>query len=235
MAKMTVLEMTQNILNDMDSDAVNSIDDTEESIQIAEIVRQSYYNLCALRDWPFLRTLTVLEGLADTAHPTTMLIPETVNKILWFKYNKKDVTYLDPKDFLDVIDKRTPTASIIDSNGYGLNRDPQYWTTYDDKYIVLDSRNSATDTTLIGSKSKIYAVLAPVWTAEDDFIPLMPEKMFSTLLASAKSTAFLALKQQANPKEESYASRGITRAQNESWRVDAGETGVYNKQDYGRK
>lgn len=235
MAKMTVLEMTQDILNDMDSDAVNSIDDNEESLQVANIVRQSYFNITSVRDWPFLRTKTQLEGLVDTTQPTTLVIPESLNKVLWFKYNKKDVTYLDPKDFQDIIDARTVLANVVDSNGYGLNHDPQYWTTYDDKYIVCDSRDSAIDTTLMGSKSIVFGVRVPTWTAEDDFIPLLPEKMFPTLLATAKSTAFLALKQQANPKEESYANRGMTRAQNEAWRVDAGETGSYSRINYGRK
>ena len=44
MAKMTVLEMVQDILNDMDSDEVNSINDTIEAQQVANTVRTVYAN-----------------------------------------------------------------------------------------------------------------------------------------------------------------------------------------------
>jgi len=42
MAKMTVLEIVQDILNDIDGDEVNSIDDTLESEQVAQIVKSTY-------------------------------------------------------------------------------------------------------------------------------------------------------------------------------------------------
>jgi hypothetical protein len=45
MAKMTLLEMTQSILSAMDSDPVDSIDETVESIQVADIVKESFTNL----------------------------------------------------------------------------------------------------------------------------------------------------------------------------------------------
>jgi hypothetical protein len=237
MAKMSLLEMTQNILNDMESDSVSSIDDTEESIMVAAIIKQAYADLCSIRDWPFLRTLGTLEGLADTDQPTTMRIPEGTNKIFWIKYNKKNVTYLDPKDFKDMIDARNVDADNVDADGYITDKDPTYWTTYDDKYVVFDSLDlddEITDT-LHQSKTAVYSVIVPTWTHEDDFTPLLPEKMFPTLLADAKGTAFLNLKQQANAKEETKARKGRIRAQNEAWRADAGETGTYNKTNYGRK
>ncbi len=237
MAKLTLLEMTQNILSAMDSDVVNSIDDTEESIQVAETVKESYYELCSIRDWPFLRTLTAFEGVYDTDNPTFMRMPTNMNKVLWVKYHGNNVTYMDPKDFKDMIDARTELADVVSADGYILNADPQYWTTYDDNIVVFDGLNLADEITdtLHESKSDVYGVVAPSWTHEDDFIPTLPEKMFPTLLADAKGSCFLNLKQQANAKEESRAKRGRTRAQNEAWRADAGETGTYSTTTYGRK
>lgn len=237
MAKLTLLEMTQNILNAMDGDVINSIDDTEESIQVAEIIKESYFELCSQRDWPFLRTLTTIEGLADTSRPTMMQMPTNMNKVFWIRYNKKPVTYLTPEEFKALIDAREALAGVVDANGYVLNRDPQYWTTYDDNILVFDSLNltdEITDT-LHESKTAVYGVVAPSWTHEDSFVPLLPEKMFPTLLADAKGSCFLALKQQANAKEEVKAKRGRVRAQNEAWRVDKGESGTYHNGNYGRK
>jgi hypothetical protein len=45
MAKMTLLEMTQDILSDMDSDEVNSINDSVESLQVAQIIKTTYFNI----------------------------------------------------------------------------------------------------------------------------------------------------------------------------------------------
>ena len=43
--KYTLLEMTQDILSNMSSDEVNSISDTTESLQVATIIKQKYFDL----------------------------------------------------------------------------------------------------------------------------------------------------------------------------------------------
>ncbi len=219
----------------MDSDDVNSIDDTVESAQVAEIVRECYEDLATQRDWTWLRSLTSFTGLADTSNPTKMLIPASVNKVLWVKYNEKEVEYLDPKDFKDLIDQRVEQTGVVDANGYVINADPQYWTTYDDNYATFDGYDSSTDTTLQTSKCDAYCVTVPTWTHEDSFTPTLPEKMFPMLLADAKGTAFLQLKQQANAKEEAKARRGRARFQNEAKRAKAQESFTNTSVDYGRK
>ena len=234
MAKLTLLQMCQDILNDMDSDPVNSIDDTDESLQVAQIVKTTYFNITSQRDWPFLRALSSLTGLADTNNPTKMQIPTTSNKIHWIKYNKKDVSYLEPKAFLDLIQDRDVADADIDANGYRTDQDPTYWTTYDDEYVIFDSFDSAVDTTLQSSKSSAYVTLIPSWTVDDAFVPTLPEKMFPTLLAAAKATSFSTLKQVANPSAEAFATRGIVRAQNEAWKTKQAES-KSNRINYGRK
>ncbi|CAB4170036.1 hypothetical protein UFOVP1528_46 [uncultured Caudovirales phage] len=233
--KLTLLEMTQSILNVLESDEVNSISDTEESLMVANIVKESYFDLITVRDWPFLGTLTTLTALGDTDNPTKMRIPVGVNKIDWVKYNKKDVTFLEPKDFKDMIDLRNVADDNIDANGYITNRDPLYWTSYDDDYIYFDSYDITDDDTLYESKSSMFGYTIPTWTHVDEFIPLLPDKMFPTLLADAKGTAFLVLKQQGNSKEESKARKGKIRFQNEAWRNENGEKGSYHNINTGRK
>lgn len=232
--KLTLLDMTQRILSSMDSDSVNSIDDTIEALQVAEIVRECYEDLITQRDWEFLKQLTQLTGLGDVNNPTKMGIPEGVNKIKWVKYNKKNVTYLDPKEFKDLIDNRTAQTGVVNSQGYIINADPVYWTSYDDNFIWFDGIDLSVDTTLQQSKSAAHCVMVPNWDHEDNFVPLLPEKMFPTLLADAKGTAWLQLKQQVNEKEEAKARRGKARHQNEAKRLEANEhttAGV----DYGRR
>lgn len=228
--------MVQDILNDMDSDSVNGIDDTTEASQVAQIVKTSYFKLVNSRDdWPFLRTLTTLTALADTSNPTKMQIPSSLNKVYWIKYNKKNVEYLPPADFKHIVDTRTEQSGVVNSSGYIINADPSYWTSYDDDYIYFDSYDSDTDSTLQASKSAVYGIAVPSWTHSDGFTPTLPEKMFPILVADAKSTAFLVLKQQANQKEEDFARRGKNRMQNSAYRVDAGESKYNTGVNYGRK
>ncbi len=235
MAKMTLLEMTQNILNDMDSDSVNDIDDTVESQQVATIIKTAYFKLLSVRDdWPFLHSRTTFTGLADVDNPTSMEIPEGLNKVYWVKYNKKDVAYLPPKDFQDMLDQREELADVVDEDGYGLNRDPQYWTSFDEETVWFDSIDLAEEATLQESKCVVFGNIVPTWTASANFIPLLPEKMFPTLLADAKGTCFLDLKQQANAKEEDFAKKGTHKAQVYAYKVNNAEP-TNNDLNYGRK
>lgn len=235
MAKKSLLDMVQNILNAMDSDPVNSISDTVESQQVAEFVREAFEDLMSQREWAFLRTYTQLTGLGDTANPTRMQIPDTMNVIYWIKYNKSDVQYLDPKDFKDLIDGRNNSNDNVDVNGFITDHMPQYWTSFDDKYIVFDSYDSSIENTLTSAKSYTYGVKIPTFTMNDNFVPDIPEKFFPTLLAEAKSACFINMKQQANAREERKAQRGRVMLRNEAWRNSQGKSKYNDIVNYGRK
>lgn len=234
MAKLSLLDMTQRILEAMDSDAVNSIDDTTEAASVANVVREAYEQLVTQRDWKWLNTRTALDGLGDTDNPTKMEMPEAVNKIHWIKYNGVDVKYMEPKEFQDLLDNREEVTDEIDANGFITNADPTYWTTFDDKYVTFDGYDADDESTLQTANNVIYAQVAPTWTHEDSFVPLLPEKMFPTLLADAKGTAFLQLKQQANAKAEQQARQGKARFQGEHRRAAAEEHSTLGV-DFGRK
>lgn len=232
---MSLLDMTQNILSAMDSDTVNNVGDTTESLQVAEVIKETYFDLINSRDWPFLKSYGSLVGLGDVDNPTKMQFPEDVNKVYWIKYNRKDVTWMDPKDFQDTLDLREEQADVIDANGYIINRDPLYWTTFDDDYVWFDSIDLTEDTTLQQSKSKAYMLLVPEWTLDNEFVPVLPEKMFPLLLADAKGTCFLNFKQTSNAKEERKAQRLRVRMQNEAHRNNEQEPKSNRTINYGRK
>ena len=235
MPRLSLLDMTQSILSAMDSDEVNSIDSTVESIQVADIIRESFYDLMAERDWPFLYRITAFTGLGDLNNLTKMEMPVELSKIVWVKYNKKDVKYLSPSEFDDLITKREELTGVVNSNGFILNRDPMYYTSYDEKYIYFDSIDTSVDNTLQTSKCKVYGVVSPTWVHEDSFVPDIPEKMFTTLLSEAKSQAFVNLKQQVNAREERKAQKGRIRLQSESFRIDDAEFKYNRKVNYGRR
>lgn len=234
MAKKTLLQMVQNILNAMDSDPANSISDTVESLQVAELVREAFEDLMSQREWSFLRTYSQLIGLGDVNNPTTMQIADGINVLYWVKYNKKDITFLDPKTFTDYIDARNTDLDNVNVNGFITNRDPEYWTSYDDKYVIFDSYNVAAESTLTSVNSYIYGVKVPTFTMSDTFVPDLPEKFFPTLVEEAKSRAFINLKQQANAKAERNAQRGRVMLRNEAWKNTEGKSKYNERVNYGR-
>lgn len=233
--QLTLLELVQNILNAMDSDEVNSIDDTVESQQVAEIIRETYYDFISQRDWPWLREEFKLTGLGDLTNPTKMLLPNNYSKLLYVRYNKKEISYMPPEEFRLMLDMRVEQDGVVNSSGFVLNHDPVYFTSWDDEYLVFDAIDKSSDDTLIGNKSVCYGVKYPSFTLEDMFIPDLPDKVFPTLLADAKSTCFINFKQQANAKEERKALRGRFTMQNEAWRNNKAEQTYNSRVNYGRK
>lgn len=232
--KKTLLQIVQSVLNAMESDPVNTISDTEESLEVVMHARECFEELLSQRDWPFLRTKYSLNSMVDVTNPTTMRLPEGAGKIFWLKYNGKDVCYIEPKKFQDMLDQRIGAVNM-DSAGLGTASDPSYYTTFDDDHIVMDSRDSDVDAVLQESKSVVYGTVYPEWIDDNDFVPALPAKMFPMYLAEVKSTCFLNIKQQANAKEERKSTRGRMTMQNEAWRENAAETKNNTGINYGRK
>lgn len=231
--KLTLLEATQDILSALNFDPVTSIDDTVEAQQVAQELYISYLTLMSERDWPHLCDKMSFEGLGSLATPTKMRMPESINKVKWVRYAGEEVHYMPPEEFTDMVSARIGTLNTT-ADGYLTNRNPIYWTTYNDKDVWFDGYDSTVDDTLQESKSVVYVVKTPQWSMVDTFIPNMPQKLFMTWLADAKSSCFINMKQQANANEARRAQKGRIIMQNESWRNEKGEAKFNRKVNYGR-
>lgn len=249
MAKSTLLEITQNILNDLDSDEVNSIDDTVESQQVANIIKSCYKEMISNRNWPHLKKLVQLESAGDITKPNYLKIPNGMKELLFFEYDKRrtgqtrsvtqEVKYKEPDAFLRYTSQRNSdldtVIEVIDFSGTKIlsinNQPPTYWTSFDDEYLITDSYDAAVDATLQKSKTQCLAYIETEWVHTDDAIPNLPDEAFSALEEEAKSTAFLVLKQMANQKAEQKASRQNRWLARKAWRTHGG----VQYDDYGRK
>jgi hypothetical protein len=240
--KMTLLEMTQNILDSMLSDDVNSISDTEESKQVARIVQTTYFEMISNRHWPHLKKLFQLEGLIDLGRPTHMRLPIGVAQMEILKYNKQkvdakdpdrdyfqDVKYLQPEDFLKISNARDSLQPNIkkvpvDTNYVLIRNDkqPEYWTTFDDEVIIFDSYDVAIDDTMHAVKTQCHGYMEAQWTHDNNFTPDLPAEAFSSLLAEAKSTSFVLIRQENNAKVEQIARRQGKWLSRKSWRAAGG-------------
>lgn len=238
MPKMTLIDMVQDIMSDMNSDEVNSISDSIEGMQVAQIIKSTYFNIIDGRDWPHLYQLFTLTASGTAAKPTHMRLPDNVIDVEWLKYNVKaeaadkesfrDIIYKSPKEFMAILDARDSLATFVtvveDDTTVELNiyndRVPSYYTSFDNEYIIFDAFNNAVESTLQTSKTQGYGKVYPTWTMSDSFIPDLPTQSFSLLLNEAKSTCFLRIKETGDQKSEQHAVTQRRRQSQDAWRVD---------------
>ena len=251
MPRMTLLEMTQNVLSAMDSDEVNSISDTVESLQVAQAIIDTYYELLNNLNIPSREGIVHLDPSNSADLPCVMYIPKNVRMIKWIKYNDtsdvslnySDVTYAPPEDFVNIIMPQTinqtvSVATMSLPNGTKIpvfnDTQPRYYTTFDNNMIIFDAYNASLDSTLQSSKTLCWGEYDPVFALDDSAVPQLDINNFSYLLAEAKSSCFVNFKQVSNSKEEQKAKRQRMRSQKDRWLLD--QRRPYNRlPDYGRK
>lgn len=99
--------MTQDILSSLSSDEVNSISDTTESLQVATIIKQKYYDIVSRGGLPEHNQLFQLEPSLSALQPTLMFIPDGIGKVEYIKY----------------FNTNTLGSSDIDNNIHDVNTD----------------------------------------------------------------------------------------------------------------
>lgn len=224
---MTLLELTQDILNDIDGDEVNSIDDTVESSQVASIIRATYNAMMSSRNWPHTRKLIQVEPSGSLSLPTHMTLQDDIKEISLVNYNKakimhgqrriiEEVKFIEQDDFLRVCNNRDNTQpnfiTVVDPGSHvqlTIRNDlaPTYFTSFDDKVLIFDSYDMQVDDTLQKDKVQVYAYTIPAWVHADDAIPDLPDMAFTMLLEEAKSRAAVKIRQQPDQKAEQEAQR----------------------------
>lgn len=248
MAKMTLLEITQEILSDMNSDEVNSIGDTVEAMQVATIVKRTYFNILNDRLWPSTKSLIKLVPYSDSAHPTHMKLAADSVEIDWVRYdiagvgeppNYQPMIYKPPHEFVQLLLSRDvsdpATQTVLEPSGVPLfirtDAAPTYYTSFDDETLVFDSFDTAVDSSMQASKIHVYGASEPEWRMEDLFVPVMPAKYFPYLVNEAKSTAFLKIKEVFSQKDDQNAQRQKSWLAQHKHRVDPDR----RRPNYGRK
>jgi hypothetical protein len=249
--KISLLEMAQDIASDLDLDYFNDIGESEESEQIARIIRQAWNHMVSNREWSRHRSLLRIEGLSDPDRPTHLKIADEVAALetATVSYNKvgagetrlkyEDVYYVLPEDFLRIVgNNNTDDANVIivtDVSGvtFGVRNDtaPTYWTSFDDQHLVFDSYDSNVDTTLHQSKTRVIGYKIPEFSIRNDFIPDLPADAFAGLQAEATSIASFRLKQMSDEKAEQQSQKSSRWLSRKEWAVAGGVT----YEDYGRK
>ena len=227
--KLTLLEMTQDILND-----------TTESTQVAQIIKTTFFSLMSIRNWRSNHQLLALVASANNSLPTHMYLPENLSELTLINYDAhrdgqnrkiyKSIKFLYPDEFLrrqNALNTEADNVDIIlDPTGVELlirnDIPPTYWTSFDDNAIVFDSYDKLVDDTLQESKCQAMGYLTPTWSHVDDFVPPIPMEDFTYLLEEAKSRASLKLKQVPDQKAEQTAQTQKRWLSRKQWRAHGG-------------
>jgi hypothetical protein len=254
--KRTLLDMTQAILSTIDGDAVTSISDTVESLQVANQIRSAYFELIDEQQLPANHQIMALEALSDTKRPHVLRLPDNVSRIVFFKYNVqdnaeeatdyKDIEYLTPEEFIEEANKKDsldtannflwiPTGQPNLRITIGKTAFPTHYTTFDDELLVFDSYNSSVESTMQASRTQAYCEIRPVFLMEDAFIPDLPENLFTLLYSTAENRCYYNFKQAVNALGNRSEGRSRVRAQRNKYRLDRDQNKWEQFPDYGRR
>lgn len=238
--KLSLLQIVQDVLSRMSSDEVNSISDTTESMQVATIVKNKYYDIIARADLPELKQLIQLDPSNDPDLPVLMTIPQGVSKVEWIKYFDTKVVsntavpgykyvYILPNDqFIDMVNSFNPDETDVrqytfvdNANNYpnsftlyyknGFT--PSYCSIFSNYYVLFDTYDVSQDDTLQASKMLVSGKVMPVFLMEDTFVPDLDDMQFPLLLSEVTALAFYELKQMIHQKAEQEVKRQWNSAQ----------------------
>lgn len=224
----TLLEIVQSVLSSMDSDEVNSINDTVESAQVVEVIKTVYDDIQTRGNLPIQKTLFNLSSSVDITKPVLMTKPNSIGDIEWVRYNVikagdtipvwQDIKFLPLDQFVMLTQGYNTTAPDVGTMALTYNTfnftfyfkkkvKPCYYTTFNDNTLIFDAYDTGVDSVLQPAKTLCFGVLSNTFTEEDSWVPNLQDQQFPLLLNEAKSLAWAELKQTTHSKAEQTARR----------------------------
>ncbi len=257
----TLLEVVQDVLSDLNSDEVTSITDTVEAQQVVKIAHRKYIELLERDDYRHLCKNQITGALTEegtTTYPTTFELSSTYRSISNIRYditetgdtNKtmRTIIYKTPDEFNTIIHGRKTGATDVDDKlikGTGgqlwviNDKWPLYWTSYDDIYVTLDAYLTTENTILETDRMYCDAILEPVWTESNTFnlttTGNLPAKLIGTYLSTVKAASFKKLKELVSEEDERHGRIGIARLRRENRSLQGEPLDKKNKGGYGRR
>lgn len=226
----------QRVLEKLDLDSVNSINDSPDAMLIAREAENTYYDLVSRNDWPERYDLIEVDSVSDVSNPTALRLPDNLIEMKWLAYDTTKLT--ESRDTIDHLEKITPDEFLrrvynrdsseenvvtIQYRGtplYLLNdKDPEFYTSFDNATIILDSWDITQETTVQGNKTIAFASTVPNFKLEDEFVLPLDALTFPLFLAELTAAMSVHLNGQQAIEEERRRNRGIARLRRESFRT----------------
>ena len=237
--KSTLLQVVQSILSDMDSENVNTLSDTVEAQQLASVVEDTYFNIIAARDIPEHNKLIPLVSLSSTARPTHFTYPARTKQLMRVDYNigtasspdYREIVYVELV-FIDRMDETAKKVTTVDQSVelfVATDKDPSYYTSFNDNHIIMDAYDVSVEANLASNKTRAFCAIYPTFSQTDSFAIDLDQTLMPLLLAEAKSACMSLFKGGSDPKVEQSARRLKSYVQNDQYK-----TRLASRNQYGR-
>ena len=238
--KSTLLQVVQSILSDMDSEDVNTISDTVEAQQVASVVEDTYFNIIAARSIPEHNKLIPLVSLANNAKPTHFTYPARTKQLMRVDYNigtasvpdYREIVYVEPLVFIDRMDETGKKVTTVDQSVelfVASDKDPSYYTSFNDNHIIMDAYDVSVEANLASNKTRAFCAIYPTFSQTDSFAIDLDQTLMPLLLAESKSACMSLFKGGSDPKVEQAARRLKSYVQNDQYK-----TRLASRNQYGR-
>ena len=193
--KLTLLELVQDMLVATDSENVSSVGETEDAGMCVNIANREFEKLISKFRWRHTRAFSKLEVTSIKNEMTLATNAVAIDPTVVY-YADERVYWMEPERFLAyTITRLTSESNITESNNVKVytNRNPQYYTSFDDFTLVFDSYPN--DSGLLKASTDVIVYTQPTsrLSADGDYFDL-PAIAFSALAQRCIAKAVLEIK-----------------------------------------
>lgn len=253
MAKRNLLKLVQDLGASVSSDVIDTLDETDESLDIGTFLRMAFDAALSRRDWEFLknrvRTLDARD-VGDTQINRLKLPPDVSGMSrLVVRYRNPipardevftDLNYMDPWEFVQHTQQANENdanvTTVLNDDGVSSlifnDRVPSFFTSFDEEHIWFDAYEASRGTGNIVGDVVIITDIIPVmdWTDPTATLPV-PERMEMYIFNEALNICAVRLRQTADPTAQREANRQYVKMRDLEPKVNRDELEI----DYGRK
>lgn len=193
--KLTLLEIVQDMLTATDSENVNNVGETEDAGMCVNIANREFERLISKFRWRHTRTFGKLD---TTSNKHEMTIPTTSVSLTpdTMYYSGDRVYWMDPDRFLAyTISRNTSESNISEIANVKVftDRNPQYFTSFNDATITFDSYPNASGLTSDDTDVILYDSPTSRLTSDGEYFDLPPQ-VFPALVQRCIYRAMLEIK-----------------------------------------
>jgi len=227
MARYTVLQVVNRILDSINADTSSESQETVEAKQVRSLVTTVYDEVTLNFPWTWLRTKdTAVQPVGGD--PNELTLPTNCMMVhkLFYAYN--EVSYVSPEILEEIIQSRALAGQ--GTNGVITDAYPTYYTIYNSTTIVFDSYNV---TTLAGLCDLVYQKKPdPVYEYAD--VLDIPDRVFNSIFYKMLAEAWGTIKRDEN-RARLYEQKAMqSMANNKRWSRTVVDDYIQDIPNYGR-